>query len=178
VLVRTQLDEATLMPLLKKAIYGAEGAQPVYDVHTMQQTVSASLATQSFPMVLLGAFAGLAWLLATVGSYGLLANFVQYRTQEIGIRMALGAQRADVFQMVVRQGLMLTLVGVGIGLVGAFILTRVLSSFSHLLYGIAANDPLTLSAASLLLMTTAVLACYIPARRAIRVSPTEALRQE
>jgi ABC-type antimicrobial peptide transport system permease subunit len=144
----------------------------------MQQQVSASLATQSFPMILLGAFAGLALLLAAVGSYGLLANFVQYRTQEIGVRMALGAQRADVFRMVIRQGLRLTLAGVVIGLVSALILTRVLSSYSHLLYGVGANDPLTLGVASFLLIATALLACYVPARRATTVAPTEALRQE
>ena len=115
VLVRTQLKAGALMPAVRNAIYGSGGAQPVYDVHTMQQAVSASMATQSFPMVLLGAFAGLALLLASVGSYGLLANFVQYRTKEIGVRMALGAQRADVFRMVIRQGLRLTLAGIVTG---------------------------------------------------------------
>jgi predicted permease len=178
VLVRTQLNAGSLMPAVRSAIYGSGGAQPVYDVHTMQQAVSASMATQSFPMILLGAFAGLALLLASVGSYGLLANFVQYRTKEIGVRMALGAQRADVFRMVIRQGLRLTLAGIVTGLVGAFILTRVLSSFSHLLFGIGANDPLTLAGASLLLIATAVLACYIPARSATMVAPMAALRQE
>jgi predicted permease len=178
VVLRTQLDVGTLMPAVRKAVYGPGGAQPIYDVQTMQQQVSASLATQSFPMILLGAFAGLALLLAAVGSYGLLANFVQYRTQEIGVRMALGAQRADVFRMVIRQGLRLTLAGVVIGLVSALILTRVLSSYSHLLYGVGANDPLTLGVASFLLIATALLACYVPARRATTVAPTEALRQE
>jgi predicted permease len=178
VVVRTPLESAALMPAIRTAIYGAGSAEPIYDVQTMQQVVSASMATQSFPMVLLGAFAGLALLLASVGTYGLLANFVQRRTREIGVRMALGAQPRDVFRMTVRQGLKLTLAGIAIGVVAAFILTRVLSSFSHLLYGVGANDPLTLGAASLLLTITAALACYVPARRAAMVAPTEALRQE
>jgi predicted permease len=178
VLVRTRLDAATLMPAVKNAIYGADGAQPVYDMHTMEEAVSASMAAQNFPMILLGAFAGLALLLASVGSYGLLANFVQYRTQEIGIRMALGAERSDVFKMVIKRGLRLTLAGITGGLLGAFIFTRVLSSFSRLIYGVKVDDPVTLAAASLILSVTALLACYVPARRATRVAPIEALRQE
>ena len=129
-------------------------------------------------MILLGAFAGLALLLASVGSYGLLSNFVQYRIQEIGIRMALGAERSDVFKMVIKRGLRLTLAGIAGGLLGAFIFARALSSFSRLLYGVRATDPLTLAASALLLIGTALLACYIPARRATMVAPTEALRQE
>ncbi|HEX9254823.1 MAG TPA: FtsX-like permease family protein, partial [Candidatus Angelobacter sp.] len=178
VLVRTRLDAASLLPAVKAAIYGAGNEQPVYDVQTMQQRVSASMATQSFPMALLAIFAGLALLLASVGTYGLLANFVQRRTQEIGVRMALGANPRAVFSMMIRQGLRLTLAGIVAGILGALVLTRVLSSFSHLIYGVAANDPVTLAGASLLLVLTAVVACYIPARRAAMVSPNEALRQE
>jgi len=178
VLVRTQLSAANLVPAVRAAVFGSGSQQPIYDVQTMQQRVSASMATQSFPMMLLGLFAVLALLLASVGTYGLLANFVQRRTQEIGVRMALGAQPRDVFRMMIRQGLRLTFTGVAIGVAGAFILTRVLSSFSQLLYGVGMNDPLTLSAAALLLIATAVPACYVPARRAAMVAPTEALRQE
>jgi predicted permease len=177
-LVRTRLDSAALLPAVRAAIYGSGSQQPIYDVHTMREEVSASMATQSFPMVLLGAFAALALLLATVGTYGLLANFVQRRTQEIGVRMALGAQQSDVFRMIIGQGLRLAAIGIAIGLAGAFILPRVLLSFSHLLYGVGANDPVTLAIACFTLTATTTLACYIPARRAMKVAPTEALREE
>jgi predicted permease len=178
ILVRTRLDAGVLLPQLRGAIYGAGNQQPIYDVHTMREDISSSMATQNFPMVLLATFAGLALLLATVGTYGLLANFVQRRTREIGVRMALGAQQGDVFRMVIMQGLRLALAGIVIGMAGAFILTRVLSSFSHLLYGVAANDPPTLIAVSAILTATIALACYVPARKAMRVAPTEALRYE
>jgi predicted permease len=178
VLVRTPVDAAALMPAIKAAVYGSGDAQPVYEVHTMHQAVSASMAAQSFPMMLLGAFAALALLLASVGTYGLLANVVQHRTQEIGVRMALGAGRVDVFWMVMRQGLRMAITGIAIGAVGAFILVRVLSSFSSLLYGVSADDPATFLGVSLVLMSVALAACYIPARRAMRTAPIVALRHE
>jgi len=178
IMVRTHLDAGALMPAVRTAIYGAGSAQPIYDLHTMQQAVSASMATQSFPMVLLGAFAGLALLLASVGTYGLLANFVQHRTQEIGIRMALGAQQWTVFRMVIGEGLRLVLVGLGVGAAAAFVLTRLLSSFSSLLYGVRASDPFTFITVSLVLMSVAFLACYVPARRAMLTDPMIALRHE
>ena len=129
-------------------------------------------------MVLLTIFAALALILAAVGIYGLLANLVQQRTRELGIRMALGAQHADVFRMVIGQGLRMTLAGIAIGVASSLVLTRAFSSFSHLLYEVQANDPLTVLLASLLLIVTTAIACYIPARRATRVVPTAALRQE
>ena len=178
VLVRTRLDEHALLDAVRNTLYGVGNEQPIYAVKTMQETVSSSMATQSFPMVLLTAFAGLALVLATVGIYGLLAYFVQRRTQEIGIRMALGAQRQDVFRMMIARGLKLNLAGIAIGIGSALLLARVLSSFSSLLYGVGVNDPVTLIAASSVLTLTAILACYIPARRAAMVAPTEALRQE
>ena len=178
VLVRTRLDERTLLDAVRNTLYGVGNEQPIYDVRTMQETVSASMATQSFPMVLLTAFAGLALVLATVGIYGLLAYFVQRRTQEIGIRMALGAQRQDVFRMMIARGLKLNLAGIAIGIGSALLLARVLSSFSSLLYGVGVNDPVTLIVAAAILTLTAAIACYVPARRAARVAPTEALRQE
>ncbi len=178
ILARTPLDSAALMPAIKTAIYGAGNAQPIYDVHTMQQSVSASMATQSFPMVLLGSFALLALLLVSVGIYGLLANFVENRTQEIGVRMALGAPQANVFRMVIWQGLRMTLTGIVIGATGAFILAHALSSFSDLLYGVGAGDPLTFITISVGLITVALVACYIPAQRAMRTEPMIALRHE
>jgi predicted permease len=178
IVMRTHLPATSLLPAIKAAVYGSGDEQPIYDVRTMQQRISTSMGKQSFPMVLLGIFAALALVLASVGIYGLLANLVQQRTREVGIRMALGAQRADVFRMVVGQGLRMTLVGIALGLAGSLILTRAFSSFSRLLYRVSAYDPVTVLLATLVLAFAAALACYVPARRATRVTPTEALRQE
>jgi predicted permease len=178
IVLRTALPIAALMPAIKTAVYGSGNEQPIYDVKTMQERAATSMGSQTFPMMLLGIFAALALLLASVGIYGLLANLVQQRTREVGIRMALGAQQADVFRMMIGQGLKMTLIGIAIGVAASLVLTRAFSSFSHLLYGVRANDPLTVLLASLLLTVTAAMACYIPARRATRVVPTAALRQE
>ena len=178
VIVRTSLDPATVMPSIKAAVYEAGSEQPIYDVQTMQQIVSESMSSQRYPMILLGIFAGLALLLASVGLYGVISYSVAQRVHEIGIRMALGAERWDVFRMVIWHGLRLALVGVAIGAVAALILTRLVSSFSHLLYGVGTSDPLTFIAVSVVLIVVAVLACYIPARRATRVDPMVALRYE
>ena len=131
-----------------------------------------------FRMMLLGTFAGLAMLLASVGIYGLMAYSVQQRTREIGIRMALGAGKNHVFRMVIGQGLRLCILGLVTGAVAAFILTRLLSSFSHLLYGVRGSDPGTFVAVAIVLVGVAILACYIPARRATRVDPMATLRNE
>jgi predicted permease len=178
IVLRSALPIAALMPAIKAAVYGSGNAQPIYDVKTMRERAATSMGSQSFPMMLLGIFAALALLLASVGIYGLLANLVQQRTREVGIRMALGAQQADVFRMMIGQGLKMTLIGIAIGVATSLVLTPAFSSFSHLLYGVRANDPLTVLLASLLLTVTAAMACYIPARRATRVVPTSALRQE
>jgi predicted permease len=176
--VRTPLDVAAIMPAIENLVYGAGKDQPVYDVHTMEQIVSDSMASQRLPMILLAAFAALALLLATVGIYGVISYSVARRVQEIGIRMALGASRRTVLQMIMASGLRLTVAGLAIGIGAALILARMLSSFSTLLYGVRANDPLTLFAVSLLLTIAALLACAIPARRAMRVEPIQALRSE
>jgi predicted permease len=178
VVVRTRLDAATLMPAIKTAIYSAGGDQPIYDIHTMQERVSSSLATQSFPLALLGGFAGLALLLASVGTYGVISYSVARRLHEIGIRMALGAEKQKIFRMVIEQGLRLALFGLVIGTTAALLLTRLLSSFSHLLYGVSTTDPLTFMAVAAVLTGVTILACYTPARRAARVDPMIALRDE
>ncbi|MFZ0521646.1 MAG: FtsX-like permease family protein, partial [Candidatus Acidiferrales bacterium] len=133
---------------------------------------------QRFPMILLGAFAGLALLLASIGIYGVISYSVAQRAHEIGIRMALGAENRSIFRLVIGQGLRLALAGLAIGAAAALLLTRLLSGFSHLLYGVGASDPLTFIAVSVVLTATAVLASYIPARRAMRVDPMVALRYE
>jgi putative ABC transport system permease protein len=129
-------------------------------------------------MILLGAFAGLALLLASVGIYGVLSYSVSQRIQEIGIRMALGAERRDVLRMIIGQGLRLAVAGVILGAGGALLLTRLLSSFSRLLYGVRANDPETFTAVSFVLVCVSILACYLPARHASRVNPMVALKYE
>jgi predicted permease len=178
VVVRTPLDTATVMPAIKAAVYGASDDQTVYGVQAMQQTLSKSLSSQRFPMILLGTFAGLALLLASVGIYGVISYSVAQRVPEIGIRMALGAGKKEILRMIIGHGLRLVIVGLAIGAAAATVLTRLISSFSHLLYGVGASDPLTFVVVSLLLTCVAILACYIPARRAMRVDPMTALRYE
>jgi len=175
IIVRTPLPAAAVIPAIKNVLYGIGKDQPIYNVESMQEIASESMSAQRFPMILLGAFAALALLLASVGIYGVISYSVSQRVHEIGIRMALGADKRDVFRMVVGQGLALALAGLAIGVVAALILTRLLSSFSLLLYGVGASDPLTFTV-SVMLILVAVLACYIPARRAMRVDPMAALR--
>jgi predicted permease len=176
--VRTPLDAAVVMPAIKSAVYESGSDQPIYNLHTMQEFVSGSMARQRFPMVLLGAFAALALLLASVGIYGVISYSMTQRVREIGIRMALGAVKRDVLRMVIRQGLRLAVAGVAIGALASLVFARVLTSFSHLLFGVDAWDPLTLIAVSLVLIGVALLACYLPARRAARLDPMIALRHE
>jgi putative ABC transport system permease protein len=149
--------------------------QPIYNVRTMDDVVANSLGTRRVSMQLFAVFAIAALLLAAIGISCVMAYSVTQRTQEIGIRMALGAQAGDVLRMVVRQGMTLALIGIGVGLAGAFGLTRVLA---NLLFGVKATDPITFVAISLLLTFVALLACYLPARRASRVDPVIALRAE
>lgn len=149
--------------------------QPVYDIMTMEQVLSQFVSPWRFYMQLMGLFAGMAVVLAAVGIYGLISYSVSERTHEIGLRIALGAQKADVLKLVVKQGVILTLVGVAIGLVSAIALTRLIA---NLLFGVTATDPVTFLSISLLLIGVAFLACYIPARRATKVDPMVALRCE
>jgi putative ABC transport system permease protein len=144
-------------------------------VRTLSSLVSASIARQRFSMTLVALFAALALALASVGIFSVMSFLVTQRTHEIGIRMALGAQATDVLKMVLKQGMLLTCVGLGIGLIAAFALTRVMGG---LLFNVRATDPLTFAGVSLLLMCVALIACYIPARRATRVDPMRALHYE
>lgn len=178
VLVRTSLPAAGVIPAIKTAVYRIGKDQTIYDIETMQQIASGSMSSQRFPMILLGAFAGLALLLAAVGTYGVISYSVAQRVHEIGIRMALGAERRKIFRMVVGHGLRLALAALAIGTAATLTLTRLLSGFSHLLYGVRENDPATFIAVSVVLTLVAFLACYIPARRAMCVDPMVALRYE
>jgi putative ABC transport system permease protein len=148
---------------------------PLRHVKTLEQYVSGSISAPRFSATLLGIFAGLAFVLTTIGLYGVISYSVLQRTREMGIRIALGAQPARVSWMVLREGAALTLTGVGIGLFVSFFAARLIRG---LLFGVGANDPVTFIAVPLLLMAVAVVASYIPARRATRVDPMIALRYE
>jgi putative ABC transport system permease protein len=173
--VRTTGDPMSLATTVIREIHGMDPDQPVADVRPMSSVVSESVSRQRFNMLLLGIFAAVALVLAAVGIYGVTAYGVTQRTREIGIRMALGAGRADVVRMVVGHGLVRALAGIGIGLAAAFGLTRVMKT---LLFGVTATDPLTYAALSVLLLVVTIVACYVPARRATKVDPTVALRYE
>ncbi|HEX8148930.1 MAG TPA: ABC transporter permease [Pyrinomonadaceae bacterium] len=173
--VRTNGDPASLGPSAVREIQAVDREQPVSDVRTMEGWLSESTARARFGTLLLGAFACAALALAAVGLYGVLSYSVTQRRNEIGVRMALGAQARDVLRLVVGQGMRLVLVGVVLGLAGALALTRVMSG---LLYDVAATDPPTFAVNALLLVVVSLAACYIPARRATRVDPSTALRRE
>jgi predicted permease len=178
IIVRTPLAPAIVIPAIKAMVYQAGSDQPIYNVQTIRQIIADSMSGQRFPMILLGGFAGLALLLAAVGIYGTISYSVTRRVQEIGIRMALGADKRNVLRLFIEQELKLVFAGIVVGGVGALILTRMLSSLSHLLYGIRPSDPLTFVTVSVVLISVAALACYLPAYRATKVDPMVALRCE
>ena len=173
--VRTASDPAGMMAAIRNQVLSIDKDQPVFDIKTMDQRIAKSVAPSRFVMLLLGIFSALALVLAAVGIYGVMAYLVTQRTREIGIRMAIGAQPRDVFRMVIGQGMMLALIGVGIGLVGAFGLTRLMTS---MLFGVEPTDPVTFAIISVLLVLVALVACYLPSRRATKVDPTVSLRYE
>jgi putative ABC transport system permease protein len=160
---------------IRQQVWAIDKDQPVFDVYTMREVRSISLALYSFSSVMLSIFAAIALLLAAIGIYGVMSYAVTQRTQEIGIRMALGARVIDVLKLVVRNGMSLALIGVAVGLAGAYGLTRLLAS---LLVGVTPTDAITFSTVTLALLLIALLACYIPARRATKVDPMVALRYE
>ncbi|MEK6303160.1 MAG: ABC transporter permease [Acidobacteriota bacterium] len=174
-LARSTGEPSSLVGSIRDAIHEVDKDQPIFRVMTMEQVVSNSVAQKRFSMVLLLIFAGVALLLAAVGIYGVMSYSVTQRTHELGIRMALGAQSGDVLKMVVRQGMTITLIGVAIGLGGAFLATKVMAT---LLFGVGTHDPITFVAIPVLLAGVALVACFIPALRATRVDPMIALRYE
>ncbi len=175
IVLRSAADARSLTSSLRAVIREMDPNLPLYQVSTMEVLLAEATAQDRITALLLGAFALTALLLASVGIYGVISYSVSQRTHEIGIRMALGAQRRDIFKLVVGQGMVLTLAGVGVGLAASFGLTRFLQS---LLFGVSATDPVTFAGVALLLVAVALLACYIPARRATRVDPLVALRYE
>jgi predicted permease len=177
-LVRTALPPIAVMHEVREVVYASSPDQPVYAVKPIDEVVSESMASRNFPIILLGTFAVLALLMASIGIYGVVSYSVTRRTPEIGIRMALGASRHHIFCLIVNQALGMAGTGLGIGIFAAIALVRLLPSFSHLLYGVGQNDPLTLLGVSGLLLLVAMAACYVPARRAMRTNPTDCLRTE
>jgi putative ABC transport system permease protein len=173
--VRTSLDPASVTSAIRGQVFAIDKGLPLYNIATMDQLVANSVAQPRLNLSLLVAFALLALALAAVGVYGVMAYAVTQRTQEFGIRMALGASPADVLKQVFLEGGRLAALGLGLGLIAALALTRLMAS---MLYGVKPSDPLSLGVAAALLAVVAFAACYIPARRATRVDPLVALRYE
>ncbi|HEU5411816.1 MAG TPA: ABC transporter permease [Candidatus Acidoferrales bacterium] len=174
-LLRTRVNPAAMISAAQNQVWAFDKNEPVSSIQTMQQRVEVSVASPRFQSFLLGGFGALGLLLAIIGIYGVISYAVTQRTHEIGIRMALGAEPLQVMRLILAHGLKLAIIGVVIGLATAFGLTRLMSS---LLFGISATDPLTFAGVALLLLVVALVACYIPARRAMKVDPMVALRYE
>jgi predicted permease len=175
VVLRTQGDPAAIMGQVRGAVGQIDRREVIYGAQTMDDVVANSFAARRLSMILLGIFAALALVLSCVGIYGVISYLVGQRTHEIGVRMALGAQRSDVMRLVLGQGAKMALMGVAIGIAAALGLTRLMANE---LFGVSAHDPLTFVTVAILLTLVALLACYLPARRAVRVDPTVALRYE
>jgi len=173
--VRTQQDATSLAAAVREAVWAVDKDQPVSNVRTMDQVFSAAISQERFQALLLGMFATLALLLACVGLYGVISYTVVQRTHEIGVRVALGAQPRDVLRLVIRQGMLLTLAGLVVGIAAGTFLTRVLTD---MLFGVTPRDTVTFVGVPILLLVVAFLACWIPARRATRIDPLIALRYE
>ena len=173
--VRASGDPAALVAAVKEQIRAVDPEQGVSQIQTMESVVADSIARPRLQTVLLGAFAGVALVLACVGIYGVISYSVAQRTREIGVRLALGAEPRSIFRLVFREGLGLTAAGAAFGLLGAIALTRTMTT---LLYGVKPTDPAVFAAVVVLLASVAAAACYFPARRATRVDPVVVLREE
>jgi putative ABC transport system permease protein len=173
--VRAPGDPTQLAPAIRQAIWSVDKNQPIVRVATMDHHLASLAAERRFALILFEAFGFVAIVLVAVGLYGVLSASVTERTREIGVRLALGAQRRDVLFLILRQGLTLTVVGVSIGLLASWAVTRLLTK---LLYGVSATDPFVFAGVAFLLVVVAVLACYVPARRAMKVDPLNVLRYE
>ncbi len=178
VCLRTSVDPHSLTPAVRNVVASMDPDLPLYDVKTMEEYLSASVATPRFNALLLEAFAGLALLLTGIGLYGVISYAVTQRTHEIGVRITLGATRASVVRMVLRSGLQLTGIGIAAGVVFSLIAARFATAFSSLLFGVKATDAVTFIAVVFMVGFVSLLACYIPAYRAAKVDPMIALRYE
>jgi len=175
VVIRTTVEPMTLAESVRQAVWKVDPDQPMWKMRTVEFLLERNVANRKFLMLLMGIFAGLALILAMIGLYGVISYVVNQRLQEIGVRMALGAQANDILGMVLRQGMILALMGVGLGLAVAWLVTRLIE---RLLYQVSPTDPLTFAGIAVLLTLLALLACFLPARRATRVDPLVALRYE
>lgn len=175
VIIKGNGDPNQLIAAARAQVKGVDPDQPIYNIRTMDEIRGESVAPQRLNLMLLSIFAGIAFVLAIVGIYGVMSYAVTQRTHEIGIRMAIGAQPRDVFRMILGQGMLLTIIGMAAGLLGAFGLTRLMAT---MLFGIKPTDPVTFGGVALLLTAVALVACYIPGRRATKVDPVNSLRYE
>ena len=175
VVIRTKVEPLSLSEQVRQALWKVDADQPMWKIRTVEFLVNRSVADRKFLLALMGLFASLAMILTMIGLYGVISYLVKQRTQEIGIRLALGAQMRDILQMVLKQGMILVFTGVALGLATAWLSTRLIS---RLLYQVSATDPATFAVISIFLIAVALLACYLPARRATKVDPLVALRYE
>ena len=173
--VQTTVRPDTLAATIREQVRALDPDQPVTSIRTMDELLLRTLSEAKFTLLLFSLFAVLALVLAAIGIYGVMATAVTQRTHEIGLRMALGAQKLDVLRLVIGEGMIQVFIGIVAGLAAALALTRLMSS---LLFGVSATDPVTLALITLLLASVALLACYLPARRATKVDPLVALRYE
>ena len=175
VIIKATGDPNQLIAAARQQVASIDPNQPIYNIRTMDEIRGESVAPQRLNLTLLSIFAGIALVLAIVGIYGVMSYSVTQRTHEIGIRMAIGAQPRDVFRMVIGHGMTLTIIGIAFGLVGAFALTRLMTT---MLFGVKPTDPATFASIAVMLTGVALVACYIPGRRATKVDPVVSLRYE